>query len=111
MLNNVCGLNTIFVAGSIETFPTDHFTAAPQIVGVTPQMIQFFDDHNFQYDDSDIKQDKDEVVRYLYQIRKYKLYVLYTKIISGPIRLVSLFGITKRGQRRIRQLLKRLIHL
>ena len=109
MLNNLCGLETVFVAGSIETVPTEHFSIVPQIVGITPQMLQFFDDNGFKYDETDLQPDTVEFARYLRQIKRHKMRVLYSHIVGVPIRMIAFFGITKMGQRHIRQYLKRLV--
>ena len=110
ILDNLCGLETILVAGSIEPQPTEHFSIAPQIVGITPYMLKFFDDNGFQYDESDLQPDAVEFSRYLRQIKRHKMRVLYSHIVGVPIRIVAFLGITKMGQRRIRQYLKRLVH-
>ena len=111
MINSACELNTIFIGGSIETFPTSHFTKAPQIIGVTPQMMQFFNDYGFKYTKQDVQIDKTEFNKYLYRVRMYKLYALYEKIIAVPIRLLAALGITKHGRMYIGNLLRRIAHI
>lgn len=51
LINMAKGLDSIFVAGSVEKIKTDHWSTVPQIIGVTPHMKRFFDDNHFVYDD------------------------------------------------------------
>ena len=53
IIDTVKGLDSIFVAGSLETVKTDHWSVTPQIIGMTKYMKQFFDENGFKYNDSD----------------------------------------------------------
>lgn len=105
LICDLCGLDLVWIYGSIETVSTEHFTQVPQIIGVTPYLIKFFDDNNFKYDESDLKIDESEIARYKKQLHKYKTRKLFKKIVNVPVRLVSLIGITKHGRRIIREYL------
>ncbi len=98
MVCDLRGLDMDLVAGSIETFPTSHYTKYPQILGVTPQMIKFFDDNGFVYSADDINPDEIAQQEYEHQLKKYKTHVAYAKILNPFIRIISLFGITKKGR-------------
>ncbi len=54
LINMACGLKTVFIWSSIEPIPTGHYTAHPQLVGITPQLKKFFDDMGFTFDDAHI---------------------------------------------------------
>ena len=105
LICDLCGLDLVWIYGSIETLSTEHYTEIPQIVGITPYLIKFFDDNNFKYDESDLKIDESEIARYKKQLHKYKTRKLFKKIVNVPVRLVSLIGITKHGRRIIREYL------
>lgn len=49
------GLDSVFIAGSMETQKTDHFSCVPQVIGMTKYMKQFFDENGFKYTKSDLK--------------------------------------------------------
>ena len=98
MICDLRNLDMDWVAGSIETFPTEHYTRYPQILGVTSQMIKFFDDNGFVYSADDIKPDEIARQEYERQLKKYKTHVAYAKILNPFIRIISLFGITKKGR-------------
>ena len=110
MICDVCGLDIDLIFGSIERTPTYHFTNAPQIIGITPYMLQFFKDNDFVYNTSDFVPDLVAWGKYSTQLRKYKLISLYKKIMNIPIRLIAVFGITKSGREFVREKLKHLFH-
>jgi len=58
LINMTKGLESIFVAGSIEKAKTDHWSVVPQIIGLTKYMKQFFDDNHFVYDGDEVVDDK-----------------------------------------------------
>lgn len=104
--NDICklkGLNFIHIAGSIETKPTPHFTKAPQILGVTPYLQEFFDDNKFKYAKSDIAFDKDAWDKYTKQMQKYKIQQKYSKVIKFIARIISVIGIKKHARQSIRE--------
>ena len=104
-------LDLVWIYGSIETMTTGHFTMEPQIIGVTPYLIKFFDDNHFKYSKNDIEFDKEEFERYERQLKKYKMKKLHKKIIDIPVRLISVFGITKHGRKVIREYLRKKLHV
>ena len=55
IINTTKGLDSVFVAGSMETVKTDHWSMTPQIIGMTDYMKQFFDENGFRYNKSDLK--------------------------------------------------------
>ena len=97
------GLNLIWIYGSVETMATRHFTQIPQIIGITPYLIRFFDDNNFKYTVVDLVQDVAEYARYKRQLRKYNIKKYYKKSLNPFIKFISLFGITKYGRQIIRE--------
>lgn len=110
MIGVVSHLETVLIYGSIETHQTEHFTLAPQIIGVTPQMIRFFNDNGFEYDESDLTPDNAEFEKYKNQLKKYTKHQKFIKIMNFPIRVISLFGITKQGRECVREFLRSLIY-
>ena len=109
---NICDLNNldlVWVAGSVEKVPTPHYTRAPQIVGVTPYMIKFFDDNGFEYTKSDIAPDVTEFKRYTRQMRKYNAHMAYSKCMNVFIKLISLIGVNKSGRKFVREYLRRIL--
>ena len=104
--NDICTarkLNFTYIAGSVEDTPSRHFTDAPQIVGVTPELKQFFDDNNFKYTKNDIAFDAVAHARYLTQMKKYKHKQKMNKVINFVARAVSVFGITKYRRQTLRE--------
>lgn len=64
LIHRLKDLHGVFIAGSIEPEKTDHSTGAPQIIGVTKYMRQFFDENGFLYDASDMTPDANELKEY-----------------------------------------------
>ncbi len=52
LINETKKLNSVFVAASIEKYPTGHGYDVPQVIGLNKYMRQFFDDNGFEYDAS-----------------------------------------------------------
>lgn len=102
---DVRGLDLVWIFGSIEKTKTNHYTDVPQIVGPTEYLIRFFDDNNFKYSASDVAIDMTEIQKYEHQLRNYRRRRIYNKIIGIPVRLISLFGITKHGRKVVREYL------
>ena len=107
---DICGLNFVYVAGSIEKIPTGHFSQMPQIIGITDSMIKFFDDNNFQYNKGDIAPDNNAWSQYNRQMRRYKIAHAYSKIIKPIARILSIFGITKYGRNCAREYITHIMH-
>ena len=104
-------LDLVWVFGSIEENPTPHYTQIPQIIGITKNMLDFFDDNGFRYNTNDIAPDLAEIKKYKRQLQKYKLHGIYRKISDIPVRLVSLVGITKHGRKIVREYLRKKLHV
>jgi capsular polysaccharide biosynthesis protein len=64
LINMAKGLKGVFVAGSMETVKTEHWSMTPQLIGVTEYMKQFFDENGFVYSDKDLKGFDKEVEDY-----------------------------------------------
>lgn len=107
---DICGLNFVYVAGSIEKIPTGHFSQMPQIIGITDSMIKFFDDNNFQVSKSDIKFDQDSWNMYTQHLKKYNRKNKYNKFIGFIARIIATVGITKYGRQTIREYIKQILH-
>lgn len=104
--NDICvarKLDFIYIAGSVEDIPSKHFTDAPQIVGVTPELKQFFDDNKFKYTKKDIAFDNVAYEKYLTQRKKYKQKQKLNKVINFVARMISVFGITKYRRQTLRE--------
>lgn len=101
-------LDLVWIYGSIESVPTKHFTQVPQIIGITPYLIKFFDDNKYKYTKKDIENDEIEIKRYKRQLHKYNLKKTYKKIWNPIIKTISLFGVTKYGRQTIREFLYKL---
>lgn len=72
LINNLRKLNSIFISGSIEKKPTMHYTVYPQIVGVTENLKQFFDDNGFHYDKKDLDSEVSAWKEYKSAILQYR---------------------------------------
>lgn len=59
LINETKNIDSVFIAGSIESVPADHATSAPQIIAVNKYMCQFFKDYGFQCSDQDLSPDTD----------------------------------------------------
>lgn len=71
LINQACGLNGDFIWGSIETQKTQHFTDAPQIIGCTEYMREFFESEHFKHIDNCTEFYDTEINEYLEQSRLY----------------------------------------
>ncbi|MDE6251011.1 MAG: glycosyltransferase family 61 protein [Alphaproteobacteria bacterium] len=72
LIHRLKDIHGIFISGSIESEKTDHSTVAPQVIGVTKYMRQFFDDNGFSYDASDLIPDSGELAEYAAARRAYR---------------------------------------
>ena len=95
----------VWIYGSVETTPTLHFTKVPQIIGITPYLIKFFDENKFKYTRTDVIFDYKEFARYKRQLHRYNIRKNYKKIVNPFIKLISFFGITRYGRQVIREYL------
>lgn len=64
MLNQVRGLNSVFIEASVEKRKSEHQSKLPQIIGVTEHLQRFFDDNGFKYSARDVEQDKAAFAEY-----------------------------------------------
>ena len=104
------GLNSVFIAGSMESVPTDHWSLTPQIIGMTDYMKQFFDENGFKYNKSDLKVWNKELSDYnkalancntqKYATKSFKKYI---------IKYVSCFVIGRARRNHFREFLKKLL--
>ncbi len=104
------GLNSVFIAGSVESVPTDHWSLTPQIIGMTDYMKKFFDENGFKYNKSDLKIWNKELADYntalancntqKYATKSFKKYI---------IKYVSCFVIGRARRNRFREFLKKLL--
>lgn len=101
------GLDLVWIYGTVETTATGHFTQIPQIIGITPYLIKFFDDNHFLYDEKDTEPDVIALKKYQRQMRIYRAHRIYAKLINTPIKFISLFGITRHGRKNIREYLRK----
>lgn len=98
------------IAASIEEFKSVHGGLhAPQIIGVTKYLKQFFDDNNFKYDDEDLAVDGNALAEYRAQLAEFKQHnggQFYIKFKKKFIKYVSCLipGRVTRG--RVRKWLK-----
>lgn len=105
--NDICvarDLDFIYIAGSIEKIPTAHFTSQPQILGVTPEMLRFFNDYKFRVSVPQLSFNRDAWEKYEMQMQKYK------KIVKPIARFVSIFGITKYYRQQVREYITHILH-
>ncbi|MBD5389386.1 glycosyltransferase family 61 protein [bacterium] len=72
LINHITGLNFILIWASIERIPTNHYSARPQIIGATPYLYKFFDDHNFDYSAPELAFDRPTWSQYLRQWRQFR---------------------------------------
>ena len=98
-------LDIVWIYGSVETTQTLHFTKVPQIIGITPYLIKFFDENKFKYTCTDVAFDDKEFARYKRQLHRYNIRKNYKKIVNPFIKLISFFGITRYGRQVIREYL------
>lgn len=68
LINMAKKLDSVFIAGSIETVKTPHFSHMPQIISVTKYMKQFFDDNDIKYSQEDIKLPDDVLDAYVKEL-------------------------------------------
>lgn len=111
--NDICvarKLNFTYIAGSIERAPSAHFTAQPQILGITPELQEFFIDNKFKFTARDIATDTAAIAAYETQLHKYTKHQRYKKIVKPIARLVSVFGITKYRRQQIREYITHILN-
>lgn len=71
IINKSIGLNFVLISASIEKSPSPHYTDCPQIIGGTKYLKQFFDEHNFNYTQSDLDTDADTWNEYETRLARY----------------------------------------
>ena len=111
--NDICvarDLDFIYIAGSIEKIPTAHFTSQPQILGVTPEMLRFFNDYKFRVSVPQLSFNRDAWEKYEMQMQKYNRHQKYKKIVKPIARFVSIFGITKYYRQQVREYITHILH-
>lgn len=64
LINDTKHLRGVFVQASIETMPTEHFSAEPQLIGMNENMKRFMDDFSFVYDADDLAPDTAAINQY-----------------------------------------------
>ena len=65
--------NIDIISASTEEFQSTHGGShAPQIIGVTKYVKQFFDDNNFKYDDDDLIMDENVLNEYRLRLDEFK---------------------------------------
>ena len=69
-INTVRGLNGVFIDASVEKYKTEHYTAVPQIISLTPYLQKFFDDNNFVIDENEDYQS--EYCEYIKSLKTYR---------------------------------------
>lgn len=115
MLNTANDLNSVFIWASLETHKSRHGGShAPQIIGTTKYLKQFFDDFNFKYDDSDIAFDTDAMNEYLAQYEKYTAEhggTWYNVFCRKIIKITSCFIPGRINRNRYRQWCKKQLHI
>lgn len=72
LINRVKDLCGIFISASIEPEKTDHSTVAPQIIGITKHMRQFFDQNGFSYSERDVIPNHGEFEKYAAARRAFR---------------------------------------
>ncbi len=111
--NDICvarKLNFTYIDGSIERVPSTHFTAQPQILGITPELEQFFADNKFKFTARNVAPDTAAMAAYETHLHKYIKHQRYKKIVKPIARFISIFGITKYRRQRIREFITHILH-
>lgn len=110
VINMTRGLNSVFVAGSMETVKTDHWSLTPQIIGMTDYMKQFFDENGFKYNKSDLKNWDKEFADYNVALSKCDMQKYATKSVKKYIiKYLSCFCIGRVRRNKFREFLKKLL--
>lgn len=113
LLNQANNLDFTYIAGSIEQFESEHFTDTPQIVGITPELKQFFDDRGFDYNDQDIAFNQDSWDEYQKSLQEY-IVAGHTetgdKIKRKIIKLISCVVPGRRNRNKFRNWLMKILY-
>lgn len=72
LINRVKDLHGIFISASIERDKTGHGDFAPQIIGITKYVREFFDKNGFLYSDADLIPDRGELEEYAAARRAFR---------------------------------------
>lgn len=72
LIHRLKDLNGVFIAGSVEVEKTGHCDFAPQIIGVTKYMREFFDKNGFSYNDADLIPSRGELEEYAAARRAFR---------------------------------------
>jgi capsular polysaccharide biosynthesis protein len=72
LLNETCGLNSVFINSSVERVKTGHGFNMPQIIGVNENMRDFFKDFGFKTNDKDFEVDDIARQEYDTALSKYQ---------------------------------------
>lgn len=71
LINKSMGLDSVFISASTEKHKTKHYTDAPQIIGVTKYMQEFFDEYGFKYTDKDLQIDEKALKEYKIALKEF----------------------------------------
>ena len=71
LIDSTKELDTVFVSGSVEEKPTEHYSSVPQIIGVNKYMRVFFDVYNFKLTEQEAKADKKDMAEYNAALDEY----------------------------------------
>jgi len=111
VIDKTKGLDSVFIAGSMETVKTDHWSMTPQIIGMTEYMKQFFDENGFKYTKSDLKKWDKEFADYNKAIANCDMQKYATKSVKKYIiKYVSCFIPGRIRRNHFREFLKKLLN-
>lgn len=102
LINKTTGLNFILIWGSTEPVPSAHFSQQPQIVGITPQLLKFFDWAKFKYSDTDLQENTQSVQEYKTAYSQYIKNTKNNKIKKSIAKICSCFLPTRQLRRMFR---------
>lgn len=110
LINTVKGVDSVFVAASVERAKTEHYSLTPQIIGMTKYMKQFFDDNNFAYNEKDFIEFDKELAAYDKALKNCKMQTFSTKRIKKYfIKYMACFVIGRGRRDKFRKFLKKLL--
>ncbi len=99
------------VSASIEKYKTVHGAMAPQIIGVTRELIKFFDDNGFEYSENDLKFDQMAWEHYMVALDEYMTSTgspLRARILNKTMMLLAIFIPGRRARARFRKWFRRI---
>ncbi len=111
-INCARGLDTILICASVEPVPTPHFSAYPQLVGLTPELQKFCDEMNFKFDTQHIKKLANTAVNeYNMAMKRSRKIQMHNRIKKTIAKIISCPIPGRHRRREVRKIMHRTLRV